>query len=109
MRLFLAKPLLLKKLRISAQKGILRCSCDATRRAALATGLGSLIAGTSGGVRGPHGAHHEIVEVGGPAEGHADALAGQHVLVGLVAAEFPLLAPRRQRRHDALKEPENST
>src|ERR1700761_1840645 len=39
------------------------------------------------------------MEFGGPAEGPADVAAGQQFLVGLVAAQLPLLPPWRQRRH----------
>src|ERR1700757_4344652 len=99
MRLFFGKTLLLEKWLLTAKKGILWCSCDSRLRATLAVSPCGLAAGGSGRLRG---ADDEVVEVGGPAESFADAVAGQHVLVGLVAAQLPLLSPWRQRRNGRL-------
>src|ERR1700751_4819645 len=103
MKLFFGKTLLLEKLLLTAKKRILWCSCDSRLRAALTVSPCGLTAGVGAGGSGRlRGADNEVVEVGGPAEGLADAVAGQQVLVGLVAAQLPLLPPWRQRRNGRL-------
>src|SRR5689334_24773810 len=45
------------------------------------------------------GADHKVVEASSPGEGLAHAVACQQLLIGLVAAQLPLLPPQRQGRH----------
>src|SRR6185437_15339103 len=68
----------------------------------LSVSTGDWAVGVGGRGRRPDEAGHEVMEVGGAAEGLADGAAGQHVLVGLVPAQLPLLPARRERRDGRL-------